>query len=327
MKTRSLRASHRALCILLTLITIIAATSLSAYAKSSDTITETVNLANIRENTDGAGYEWNNMTNTLTLSGLNIVTDDEFGLKLPSEATVVLKGKNHITASSCALVCTGMTTFTGSGSLTVVSGETGINCTSAHESDLIRFTDGKIAVSAARNGIVSENSTLSVMGSKVSIKLSATEGNRTAISGRNVSVSAGFLTANASIKATASLSVSAAELSVSSSEPALICNNGIKLSNVSIKTGNDTSSLANATEYASEHAVSLTSNAKTSKRGILFNADYPRFLDYLVFILLIALTAAVIVVPFYLKRKRTQKLIEAYNAANPPKKQPKTKKK
>lgn len=320
MKTTHTHHLRKALSLLLALLTISAASALAACSKDPDTITETLNLASIRANTEGQGYEWNNMTETLTLDGLNIVTEDEYGLKLPSEATVVLKGKNYISAASCALVCTGKTTFTGSGSLTIVSGKTGISCSSVRETDLVHFLGGEISITAQQVGITSESSALSLMGSDISIEVIKTDGERSAVSGKSFSASSGSLTANASIRATASITVSAAELSITSTEPALICDNGIKLDNVSIRAGATENDLASVSEYSAENAVILRSTAKSSKRGILFNADYPRVFDYLIFAALILLTAAVIAVPAYLKHKRTKKLIEAQNAANPPKK-------
>lgn len=316
----------RSLFIILTFSLVFTALFLPTYAKSDNTITETVNLANINKNAEGNGYEWANLTDTLTLDSLNIVTDDDYGLKLPKEATVVLKGNNYISAKQCALVCTGTVTFTGSGTLTLVADNTGISCTSVYRTDLVRFTDGKINITAGQFGIQLENSDLALMGSKVTITLNGQDNDRAAISGKAVAISAGSLKANAPVYAANSLSVSAADVSVNANSPALNCPNSVTLNKVSIKAGATEATLEKVNEYTSQNVIELHSTASNAKKGILFNANYPRFLDYLIFAVVFILIVLLIVLPIYFKRKRTERLVAEYRAANETKATKKSKK-
>lgn len=65
----------------------------SAAPASSGVIKETLDLTRPQKNISGEGYYWNNRENTLELNGINIDTDDEYGIKLIDGATVKLFGK------------------------------------------------------------------------------------------------------------------------------------------------------------------------------------------------------------------------------------------
>ncbi|MBR2461051.1 MAG: hypothetical protein IKB34_07470 [Clostridia bacterium] len=311
---------RKLLPLLLTVITLFSVLAVPSYAAKAATITETVNLATISKNARGEGYYWANLDNTLTLEGLNIVTEDEFGMKIPKDATVILKGDNYISAASIGLVCVGHVTFEGSGSLTVVAGDVGIDCTSVYANNITRLRSGKINVTAGKTGIRLETADFSLMGSELKIQITGNDSNAKAIEGRNVSMSGGKLTANAGIYASNQLQITSLDAEITASGAALESPNGIRMTKVAIKAGADAASLAEVGEYNGESALKLTSTASNAKKGILFNADYPRFVDYIIFVVIILGVSALIAVPIYIKRKKTEKLIAEYKAAHPPKK-------
>lgn len=312
------RTAKRVLCVTLAILSILASSVLiSCSTFQAETITKTVNLANARKNMSGEGYYWANLDGILTLNGLNIVTDDEFGMKLPADAIVILEGNNYISASVYGLVCTGLTTFKGNGTLTIVSGEVGITSTSVYKTDLVRFTSGKIDITAAKTGLTSETADISFMGSEVTITITGSDTDAKSVDGINVSVNSGSLTANSQLYASNSLSLSAANINISSSESALSCPNGIIFNSVALKAGSTADSLVATDEYSGQNAIKLSSTASTGKKGTLFNGSYPRFFDYLTIILLILLLVASVAVPIYIKRKRTAKLVAEYNASLP----------
>ena len=72
--------------------------------------------------------------------------------------------------------------------------------------------------------------------------------------------------------------------------------------------------------YSGEKAITLKSTATNKKVSILFGGNVPKAIDYIVFIILIAATATLIILPIYLKKKKTEKLIAEYKAQNQAKK-------
>ena len=307
------------LILTLTLITIFS-TIPTAFAAERAPITYTVNLANITKNARGDGFEWANLTNTLTLDNLNINTADEYGLKLPKEATVILKGNNTITAGSIGLSSLGQVTFEGNGTLTIIAGDIGIDLVGTNTSNLARFSDGKITITAGTAAIRSEKVEIDLYGSDVTMNITGNSENRKAVSGRNVSLNGGSVTANASIYASNTLTVTATNTSITSTSSALECPNGIKMNKVSISAGDSADTLSAKDTYSGEKAIALKSTATNKKVSILFGGNVPKAIDYIVFIILIAATATLIILPIYLKKKKTEKLIAEYKAQNQAKK-------
>ena len=307
---------------ILILILLILPLAVPVSAKSK-TVTETVSLTYVTKNQRGDGYVWDNMTNTLTLDGVNIDTQSEYGLKLPKEATVVLKGNNYISASSCAVHCLGMVTFKGNGSLTVVSGDIGIQSVSLYKNELIRINNCDISITAENTGIDMNEAKLALIDGELSINITGQEEGRRAISGTDVSLTGGIFSANAPVYASQRLYITNIDATVSSSVgAALQCPVGVELDKVSVQAGEYPNSLTEIpkNEYGTQSCIKLKSTASNAKRGILFNAVYPRVFDYLIFLIIILAIAALITVPVYLKKKKTEKLIAEYEAANPPKK-------
>ena len=309
------------LLVLISLFTLIIPALGVTAATTPTTITKTVNLADISKNARGNGFEWANLTNTLTLDNMIINTADEFGMKLPKDATVVLKGNNYITASSVGLVCTGQVTFEGGGTLTIVAGDVGIDMTGVRSSHLARFRSCYITVSAGKTAIHSSAAELSFM-PECSLTLEIT-GDRTtakAISGRNVIFSGGGMATNAGIYASNSLKISSSNLDIMSETPALECPNGITITKESISAGDTASTRTTVESYNGEKSLLLTSTATNKKHSILFGTEHSIALDYITFTLLIITIAAVVFVPIYLKKKKTEKLIAEYEASNNTKK-------
>lgn len=314
MKLRTLSA------LLVILFTLSCLTLIPVSAAKASPITKTVNLAEAKKNISGNGYTWANLDDILTLDGLNIKTSDEYGMKIPANATVILKGDNYISAERVGLVCPGQVTFEGDGTLTIVAGEIGIDCTSVQASELVRFREGTFTISAGKTGIKMEQSELSLMGSKITVSLTGSAADAKAVDGRTVTMSGGSFKANAGVFASNSLRITSMNAEITASGAALNCQKDLQLTKVAIKTGATSSALSSAEAYNGESAIKLTSTASNAKKGILFSGSYPIFVDYLIFFLILIVIAALIAVPIYLKKKKTEKLIAEYKAANPPKK-------
>ena len=91
--------TRRILSVILTALMLFSLCIAVIPVSAAGAITTTVNIATANKNQRGNGYDWANRYDVLTLNGLNIVTDDAYGLRLPKNCTVVLEGKNYIKAS------------------------------------------------------------------------------------------------------------------------------------------------------------------------------------------------------------------------------------
>ena len=72
-------------------------------------INETISLANARKNRKRRRLFWDNINDTLTLNGLNIDTTDDYGLKLPDNATHGARRQQQDNRVQVALLTTGTT--------------------------------------------------------------------------------------------------------------------------------------------------------------------------------------------------------------------------
>ena len=115
----------RFLSAILTVFLILSVSPVAVGAEGG-TVKNRIDLPYIGENTFGNGYEWDNLNYVLKLNNLKLETSDQFGIKLPAGSTVELSGESYVKATSYAIYCLGGVTFTGKGSLTLVSGEHGI---------------------------------------------------------------------------------------------------------------------------------------------------------------------------------------------------------
>lgn len=282
----------------------------TAEAAKSNAITSTVNLVNVNENITGDGYYWANIDKILTLTNVNINTKDEYGLKLPVNATIVLEGKNYISASNVAVFLAGRVTIEGGGSLTITSGDTGIVCASVNKADTFRIRKGTVNINSKNTGIYSQVIDISILGGKTNINISEPTGY--AVNGISATMTAGTFTANAPISLGGSITISGTNLSINANSAAISAQNGIIISSSEIKAGANANSMSLVENYNSENSVTVKSNVKRSGYGILFKSDYPIFVDYIVFLLILGAAFAVIALPIYYKRKKTKALIQKY---------------
>ncbi len=296
--TRHLRTLCAAfLCLLLT-------ASLIPYSHGAATITETVNLSRPQKNRSGSGYYWNNIKDILTLDGLNIDTDAEYGMKIPPDATVILNGNNTIRASRAALACPGNVIFKGTGTLTLISDDMGIYFYSSDDSTTARFLEGTFRITAGGDGIHSEATALSFAGSTVTISAPGTESY--AVTGRSVKLFGGSVTADNSLHASLNLEVSKVSLDVTSSRAALIGDKKLVCSLVSITAGDSPDALSAVSEYGGENCVKTRSVASFFGSSVLFGENVSGFFDYLAVFALLALVAAGIAVPLLRTRRKNR---------------------
>ena len=273
---------------------------------------ETLDLLNVRQNQRGEGYEWANRTDTLTLRGLRIETDDRYGIRIKDGATVVLEGDNYIKASYAALDIEGSATFTGTGSLTLVAGEIGFLNPAGAKNHRVNLTGGTYRITAPR-GIVSERAEWSLTGG--SLTVDATE---SAIEGRSVKILGGSLTANAPLRASNDLKISYAALELSASSPVLVSEKSLSLSGLVTKDGK---TIASAADYAGENVLSAVPAKRGRTTSLLFGGTVPIYVDYLIFAAAALTVAAIIAVPRMRKKKSLQAARERYAAEQAAKEQ------
>ncbi len=185
---------------------------------AGDVITSTVNIAAANKNQRGPGYDWQNRFDILTLSGMEIDTEEPYGLRLPKNCTVVLEGKNYIKAAKYGVSCSGTVIFKGSGSLVIDSGEIGMYLISQDNTQKIRLTSGKYEITAGKYGIYSDASDFSFVDGSMKINVTSAEG--AAINGRCVNLLGGSFEANSPVETTQSLVIQGIDVSVSAGRAA-----------------------------------------------------------------------------------------------------------
>ncbi len=270
---------------------------------AAETITETLNMLNVSKNQTGEGYYWHNPSKTLTFSGLNIDTQSDFGLRLLDNTIIILEGKNVISAAKTAIYCTGTVTFKGTGSLTIKSGNTGIIIKNDDRSKKMMILDGTINITAVNEAIRSDNASISIAGGNIS--LSASDSTGYAINGRVVSISDGVtLSADNTIAASYSMTVNAANMTINAPKAAFEYKGSFNVSNVSISAGTSAASLSAAEEYSGESSIITVSTAVERAPSIIFGADYPLALDFIMLAGLLIIMLTVIFVPPYIKKRK-----------------------
>ncbi len=271
-----------------------------------------ISILNAKYNLSGDGYTWNNPTDTLTLENLNLQTDDDFGLKLPDGATVILKGKNYIKASVAALYIGGNVIFRGKGSLTLVGGQYGILCNSTKNSHTLTITEGSYTITGGTNGVHSEFQKVAFSGGHLTV--TGTSGYaihaRDFQAGNNVTVKA-----NGSIHTTYNMHLQAANLTVSSQQPALIADHTIKLERMTLQAGELLSTLSSVNAYTNEKALVTVSTFDGSRRSLIFGDSLPFFVDVLLLLAILLVLAAVIALPILHKKKKAKAAIAARDIA------------
>lgn len=296
---------HRTVSLILTavMLFVMCAAILPGHINAAEKITKTVNISIANKNERGPGYNWANRTDILTLDGLNIETDEPYGLRLPNNCTVILKGDNYIKAAKYGLACSGTVVIKGSGTLTIDAGEIGIYLVSQDSTHKIRLIDGTYKVTAGTYGVYSEYADFSFVGNKMTIDVTGDDAEY-AISGRRVNLVGGTFSANGAITASRELTVEGINLDVSANRPALF---GAVLS---IKDVALTSGGSSITEYNGENAVSGVSTAKSGHHSIIFGESVPAAVDYVCLVILVIGVGAGIFGPALHSKKKKKALYE-----------------
>ncbi len=302
---------RRAVCLVLTAVLLLVPFASAAVyeADAVVTITKSINLTNPRMNMTGAGYAWMNLDKTLTLDGLYIDTSDEYGMRIPDGATVILKGNNYIRAASYAMGIPGNVTFKGNGTLTLVGGDSGLYFYSTDDTTIARIMGGNFKITAGGVGIRSEYTTLSVTKGTFDIDVPAKDG--VAILGRTLKLHGGKFTAQGPITASQNLEIRAANLSVAADRAALSATRKLTLKDVSLSVGNTADDLRKADGYNGENCIRVKSAANLLGESVLFGEAVPMFADILVIVALAALVAAGIGIPLLRAHRRSKRALAA----------------
>ncbi len=275
------------------LLTIVLAFFLLSAATEAKTITETLNLVNVTQNEKGDGYEWANRYDILTLDGIRLETENDFGLRLPKSCTVVLKGTNYIKAGKYALTCSGNVAFKGNGTLILDGGEAGIYIYTEIGTEKIRLLEGNYQITAGKYGVYSKKADFSFVDGKMDITVNEPDG--AAVLGRNLNLVGGKFTANNSVEATNELVVKGIDLNIKSGKPAL----SAKILNIK-----DIS----VTEYNGENTIDARSTEKRDRRSAIFGDDVPGYVDVILFAAAVVGIALLVIVPILRRKKKTKEL-------------------
>jgi len=262
---------------------------------SAETITSTVNLVNVKQNEHGDGYEWANRYDILTLDGLSIDTLSDYGLRLPQNCTVVLKGTNYIKAGKYALTCAGNVTFKGKGTLILDGGDMGLYIYSEVGTDKIRLIEGTYEITGGKYGIYSTAADFSFVDGKMTITANSEDG--AAVYGRCVNLVGGSFSANNSVEATHELVVKGINLDITSGKPALYSAGTLKITDIS-----------GADEYSGENSLKAKSTQKNAKKSIIFGESVPGFVDYIILAVFALGIAAAVFGPALKRKKKTKEL-------------------
>ena len=296
----------RAFCLTILLFLLAGTLPLSA----ATTLTEGVSILNPRQNVHGVGYEWHNPSDTLTLTDLSIDTEDEYGLKLPDGATVILKGRNTIRASVAALYLEGNVIFRGTGSLTLTGGEYGILCNGTKSNKKLTLTAGTYTITGGTDGIHSESQTVTLGGGNVTVS-----GGRYAVNARELTTGNNVtITAEGSFHTTYNMLLQSSNLTIVSQEPALLTDKYIKLDGMTLRGGDNLASLSVLDSYLDEKVLCTVSTFDGGRKSILFGGLVPLAVDVLILCAVLLALAGVILIPILLHRRKAEALLAARDA-------------
>ena len=275
------------------------------------TSAETLNLAYVKMNQSGEGYYWDNINRVLTLTDLVIETEEDFGIRLPENATIELKGTSRIKAGKYALGCPSNVSIKGKGELILESGDSAIFVHSKTDSHKFRIFDGKITAKGTLHAIKSEIAEISITGGEVSFE--SAEG--AAVNSRVFSVTGGEVSVNGGVFATHLIRINEAEVNVTNTvAEALDSENLLELENVKILVGSKKGKLTEAQEYNGEKYFSTEPVSPGPRDSILFGEGVPITVDYALLIGAILLVAAAIALPIVRKHIKTKKLYASLEA-------------
>ncbi|MBQ7474548.1 MAG: hypothetical protein IJS78_01370 [Clostridia bacterium] len=275
---------------------------LSALLTVSAGAAGTVDLSHIRQNERGAGYYWDNINDTLNLKNTNLITDDDFGFKLPAGATVVVEGNCRVRAGRFGISCLGSVTFKGTGTLTVEGGECGMYFYSTNRDHKILFLSGEYDVRGGECGIRSDGAEISICGGKARFE------GPDAMAGVEITISGCDCETAGRIFASHRITVSGANLSASAENgPALVSDGRIEIVSERIETGDPLNAVD---EYGGESRVTFTSTYKRVRTSMLFGGSVPGFVDVIVFAAAGLAAVAAVAVPVAVKTVRKKRLLK-----------------
>ncbi len=288
---------RKIISIILSLMTVfsLCVIALPTTAKAGDVITSTVNIALANKNERGDGYYWANRYDILTLSGINIDTEDAYGLRLPKDCTVELEGNNYIKASKYGISCSGTVVFKGSGSLTIEAGDIGIYLIAQDNTQKVRLIEGKYTITAGTYGVYSEKGDFSFVGNSMDINVGTPDG--WAIMGRDVNLLGGKFKANAPVETTHQLLVSGLDVNIEANRSAFVSKN-LNIKDIDID------------EYNGEASVIAKSTAKKGRSSIFFGDNVQGWVDYLILVVFALGVASCIFVPALRRKKKAKELYE-----------------
>lgn len=271
----------------------------STAAVSSDgIIRDTLDISRPKKDIVGEGYVWKNIDETLKLSGFELHTDSDYGIRIAKGATIELSGKNYISAKKAAIACQGSVTFTGSGSLTLVS-EDGIMSYSTESGTVITIRSGNIAIEAQSCGIRCESGNITLSGGDVDI---ASDGQ--SLLARTIALADCSLTADSPVHATDTLRITAAEVNVSVSNGAALAADGDLITEKIDMTSDGQA----VDSYADQSRISTVSNAYRGGTSAILGEGYPRIADVIIAAAAVLLLAALIAVPLIRHNAKTKAL-------------------
>ena len=324
------------LAILLVLTVAVGMCSLGAFAAvdtSQDTtpetttggvIIETVNLINANKNQRGTGLFWHNPSDTLTITNMTIDTPDNYGLRLPDGATLVLEGNNTIKASQFALSVEGNLTIRGKGTLTLISGDKGIVVSTLNVNKKLTVIEGKLTINSEGDGIYTENAIIT-QNDRAKVEIN-TKGGAYAINARQIKLLGGEYKSNASLYGE-DIKLMTVKLDIVSDKAAFIIKGAeedapyakLSINDIAMKAGSDSASLTEVESYGGESVITAKVkkvNTKTSAFLELFGVKIPgsNWLDLVLIILVIVVVAVFIATP-YIKNYRSKGDVAAKIAA------------
>ena len=275
----------------------------------------TINLIGIKKNESGAGYNWDNYESTLTLDGLNLKTDEDFGLKILDGATVVLKGNNYIEAKKAAIFTEGKVVFKGNGTLTLVS-DIGIFCSSADSTDSVSILGGTYKITVSSFGIVSDFHLVSFSNCNVSVKTSSD----IAIKAQSITTGANtVINANGSISGKEKILIESSSITVNAKDAALLSDKPIVFNNVTLKAGDSPNKLSvidlEKSSYEGQKSIQVISKYDGQKKSLFFGDSVPRYVDVIVMVLGLAAVVCAVVIPVLYKKKKAAEAIAKRDAA------------
>ena len=296
---------------LITLVFSLVIVPMMGISVSAAETTKTINLAYVKQHEYGNGYAWDNINKVLTLNGLNVNTDDDWGLRLPDNATVMLVGTNTIKAGKWALGCPGNVTIKGDGKLILESGEHAIYVHSRTDSHKFRIFDGEIEAKGGVSAFYSEVAEFSMTDGKVNFSSNGDY----AVMSRVFAMTGGKATVNGTLKTTHLLRLNHADLVVNDDEKALEIGNLFEHDNVKFMAGNTESSLSDIDSYNDEKTFKTIPLKLALRDSIIFGEGTTIIVDYVLLGAAIILLVAAITIPVVLKKRKTKKMYMALDAA------------